>query len=59
MLDVSCRCIEGLGTLKAFCTSTAGRVIADGAMFSVERVIDLAESEFERQNYPAIILMIY
>lgn len=59
MLDVSCRCIEGLGTLEAFCTSTSGGVIADGAMFSVGRVIGLAESGFKRQNYPAIIVMIY
>jgi hypothetical protein len=32
MLDVSSRCIEGLGTLKVFLTSTAGGVIAAGAM---------------------------
>ena len=32
MLDVSSRCIDGLGTLRVFFTSTAGGVIAAGAM---------------------------
>jgi hypothetical protein len=32
MLDVSSLCIEGLGTFKVFFTSTAGGVIAAGAM---------------------------
>lgn len=47
MKDVSALCIDGLGTLKVFFTSTAGGVIADGAMIDMENEVVLIEVKFE------------
>lgn len=45
--DVSALCIDGLGTLKVFFTSTVGGLVADGAMVNEREETFLVEVKVE------------